>query len=687
MNKPLPPADAKTAADGDLFWRSLPDATRAALTAGGIRRAIDLALTPPLRHENRTRITPMSECRAGAARQIEGEIVETRTLRTGRGRQFLVCLADNGGQVILRFFRFNRQMEERLVAGVKMRAFGNLVEGNDGLEIRHPRLSSPARALAERLTPVYSAIKKIEPQAVQRLVARALESCDLSDTLADDLRAALDFPSFADALSALHYPAGEDEETLARGQDAARRRLAFDEALATQMAMRQKRARAGAAPIIARGAWADEIEAALPFALTAGQARARDEIFADLARGREMRRLLHGDVGSGKTIVAFLACAAAAEAGFAAALMAPTEILAAQHLQTFSALLAPLGCGCEILTGAQTTSVRRAAQTRIMQGESRVVVGTHALFQEGARIPRLALAVIDEQQRFGVEQRRALIEKNGGGRTHLLMMSATPIPRTLAMGLFADMDLSALPEKPANRAPTQTAVFAGARRFEALDRVAARARQGAQAYWICPLIDHSEAIEARNVNDFFAQICARHPDLKVAVLHGRMAAADKTRVMDSFRGGEISLLLATTIIEVGVDAPSADIIVIENAERLGLSQLHQLRGRVGRGGRRGYCALLFDPPLTTDAKKRLSILRESSDGFAIARIDLQMRGPGEWFGARQSGLPILRFARLDEDEQTLRRAREVADKMLSETPAACERHIERWLGETNFWQA
>ena len=513
----------------------------------------------------------------------------------------------------------------------------------------------------------------------------ALTRCDLSDTLDETLLDGLRLPTFAASVEQLHHPA--PDMPLAVLEDRARpawRRLKFDELLAQQLSMRiaYRARRAQLAPRLnAKGDLVARLQKILPFQLTAAQQRVLAEINADLNLPHPMQRLLQGDVGSGKTIVAALSCARAIASGHQAALMAPTEILAEQHFRKIAALLSPLGVQTAWLTGSLKSKAKRDAIAAAQNGAAQLIVGTHALFQASVEFQNLGLVVIDEQHRFGVDQRLALRSKGAQGKLHphQLMMSATPIPRTLAMSFFADLDVSVIDELPPGRSPIVTKLISDARREQVSERVRAACSEGAQAYWVCPLIEESEALQLQTAMDTFAHIEATFSDLRVGLIHGRLPSAEKADIMARFQAGEIQLLVATTVIEVGVDVPNASLMVIENAERMGLSQLHQLRGRVGRGARPSACILLYQNPLSEAARARLKIIFENSDGFEIARQDLALRGPGEFLGARQSGVPMLRFADLETDADLLEAARNMAERLLVEDTTTAERHLARWM--------
>jgi ATP-dependent DNA helicase RecG len=599
----------------------------------------------------------------------------------------------------------------QLAAGNRVRAFGEIRQGFHGPEMVHPkyRLVQAGTPVAQALTPVYPTTAGFAQEALRRLIARSLADSDLDDTLPADLVERLGLPRFREAVLLLHNPPPETSQaTLAGRTHPAWRRVKFDELLAQQISMRvhyRRRKAAGAPALKPRGKLAQTLLARLPFKLTDAQNKALAQIRHDLAQPYPMQRLLQGDVGSGKTIVAALAALQCVENGHQVAVMAPTEILAEQHFGKFRDWLDGLGIGIAWLSGSLRAREKREALARIAAGDTAIVVGTHALFQEEVRFHDLALAIIDEQQRFGVHQRLQLRMKgtrpNRGAQPHQLMMSATPIPRTLAMSYYADLDVSVIDEMPPGRAPVTTKLVADTRRAEVVRRVRDACLDGGQAYWVCPLIEESdagatarsssviqltrargrsEALQLKTALETYETVQQTFPELKVGLVHGRLKGGDKTRVMSAFKDGAIQLLVATTVIEVGVDAPNATLMVIEHAERMGLSQLHQLRGRVGRGAESSACILLYQQPLTATARERLKIIYENHDGFEIARHDLRLRGPGELLGARQSGAPLLRFADLDADLDLLDAARAAAETLLRERPDVAQRHLARWLG-------
>ncbi|HTZ00297.1 MAG TPA: ATP-dependent DNA helicase RecG, partial [Rhodocyclaceae bacterium] len=560
--------------------------------------------------------------------------------------------------------------------------FGEVRGGFFGDEMIHPRFHvlHEDEPLPDRLTPVYPTTAGLSQTVLRRLIGRALEKADLSDTLPDDLRRRLKLADFGESVRQLHAPPPElSAADLASHSLPAWRRMAFDELLAQQLSLRRAYAarRAKGAPRLAgSGELTQRLLASLPFKLTAAQERAWREIAADLGQAHPMQRLLQGDVGSGKTVVAALAMLQAAESGYQAALMAPTEILAEQHWRKLDAWLAPLGIQVAWLAGGRKKAEKKAMLAAIGEGRVQLAVGTHALIEEGVDFPRLGLAIVDEQHRFGVRQRLALKEK--GEFAHQLAMSATPIPRTLAMSYYADLDVSVLDELPPGRRPVVTKLVADNRRGEVVARVHDACRAGSQAYWVCPLIEESEALDLKNAIETFEHLAAELPDVRVGLVHGRLKADEKARVMAGFVRGEVQLLVATTVIEVGVDVANAGLMVIEHAERFGLAQLHQLRGRVGRGSQDSACILLYAQPLGETARARLKAIFENSDGFEIARLDLELRGPGEFIGARQSGLPLLRFADIG-DTALVEQARAAAEELLAAHPDCADAHLKRWL--------
>ena len=684
--------------------------TRQKLERLGLRGGLDLVLHLPLRYEDETKVLRLSDAHPGETVQVECEVEEAAIQY--RPKRMLVCRARDGEDVLyLRFFNFYPSQQKQLRPGSRVRVLGELRKGFFGAEMIHPRFRvlHADEALPQSLTPVYPTTAGLSQVILRRLVERSLGAADLTDTLPAEVVAALKLPSFKQSVAYLHNPPPDARlEALDGRTHPAWRRIKFDELLAQQLSMRRhyRQRQTVAAPRLSRHAeLAKRLLAGLPFRLTRAQQRVVDEIRADLGRAHPMQRLLQGDVGSGKTVVAALAALQAVESGYQVAVMAPTEILAEQHYVKFSQWLAPLGVGLARLAGNLGRRDKRAQLEAILQGPAQVVVGTHALFQDEVKFQRLGLAIVDEQHRFGVLQRLALRLKGAGSaeQPHQLMMSATPIPRTLAMSFYADLDVSVIDELPPGRTPVVTKLVSDSRRDEVIARVRDACLQGRQAYWVCPLIEESEdlsrphtqpgrpaargqirprseALQLQTALDTFERLKHTFPELAVGLVHGRMASAEKAAVMHAFESGTLQLLVATTVIEVGVDVPNASLMVIENAERMGLSQLHQLRGRVGRGTESSTCILLYQSPLSDTARERLRIIYESADGFEVARNDLRMRGPGELLGARQSGVPMLRFADLQCDLDLLEAAREAADQLLYKWPAQADAHLERWLG-------
>ena len=666
-----------------------------ALRKLGLLRDIDLALHLPLRYEDETRLVPIATVRDGDSAQVQG-VVRASRVETHPRHQLVVRMADASGELVLRFLHFYPAQQKLLVPGRLLRVRGEVRGGFLGREMVHPAVRSvePSTPLPAALTPVYPTSAQLPQAYLRKAIASALARAPLDEIVPPALMPA-GLPPLAAALQALHHPApGQALAELENRSRPAWRRLKFDELLAQQLAQAQARAARAAlrAPILGSGPPAGDAEsvharllAALPFALTASQRRVVAEIEADLARTRPMHRLLQGDVGSGKTVVAALAAARAVDAGWQCALMAPTEILAEQHFRRLVEWLEPLGVPVAWLTGSRKGRTRRTMLDAVASGAAPLVVGTHAVIQQDVAFARLGLAVVDEQHRFGVAQRLALRAKLAAQdlEPHLLMMSATPIPRTLAMSYFADLDVSTIDELPPGRTPVATRLFGEERRAQVVARIRDElaAHPGRQVYWVCPLIEESAQLDLQNATATHAELSAALPGTMVGLLHGRMPAAEKAAVMSLFAGGTMRVLVATTVIEVGVDVPAASLMVIEHAERFGLAQLHQLRGRVGRGATASVCVLLYARALSPAAKERLRAMSETTDGFEISRRDLEIRGPGEFLGARQSGDALLRFADLEADADLLGAARALAPRLLADHPQAAARHVARWLGE------
>jgi ATP-dependent DNA helicase RecG len=648
----------------------------------GLTCQADLALHLPLRFEDETRITPIAEAVPGEAAQFEVTVVSSEIAYRPR-RQLACRVEDDTGTLLLRFLNFYPSQQKVLQPGARLRVFGEPRGGFWGAELIHPRFRvlHGEEPLATALTPVYPTTSGLGQGTLRRLIERALNEVDLGETLPEELVNRFHLEDFAASVRSLHAPQpGLSADELAAAQRPAWQRIAFDELLAQQISLRQSYAarRARGAPVLAgNGTLTHRLLKQLPFKLTGAQQRVWQEIARDLAEPHPMQRLLQGDVGSGKTVLAALAMLQAVEAGYQAALMAPTEILAEQHYRKLAAWLAPLGLEVVWLSGSQKKKDKAAALEKVGAGGTALVVGTHALIEEGVEFARLGLAIVDEQHRFGVRQRLALKQK--GLHSHQLAMSATPIPRTLAMSYYADLDVSVLDELPPGRTAVVTKLVGDKRRHEIVERVRALCREGQQVYWVCPLIEESETLQLKTAEETYAHLRAELPELRIGLVHGRLKTDEKVAVMAAFVSNEIHLLVATTVIEVGVDVPNASLMVIEHAERFGLAQLHQLRGRVGRGAAESACVLLYAQPLSETARARLKIIYENSDGFEIARQDLHLRGPGEFIGARQSGLPLLRFADL-EDTQLVAAARAAAEELLAHWPEHAKNHLARWLG-------
>ncbi|MDR1994589.1 ATP-dependent DNA helicase RecG [Azonexus sp.] len=658
------------------------EALRKKLAKIGLHSEADLLLHLPLRYEDETRLTPVERALSGEAVQLELTVLHSEVQFRPR-RQLVVRAADASGEITLRFFSFYPSQQAMLAEGARIRVFGEVRGGFFGLEMVHPRLRkiTAGEPLPTALTPVYPSTAGVGSATLQKLIGAALAAAELADTLPDELRQRLKLAGFARSLRFLHTPPPEaDCNALQERYHPAWQRIKFDEVLAQQLSLRRAylaRRDQGAPVLQARDDLGARLLDSLPFGLTGAQMRALAEIGGDLAQPYPMQRLLQGDVGAGKTIVAALAACQTISAGWQAAFMAPTEILAEQHYLKLCDWLQPLGVRVAWLAGSLKSKAKRE-QLAAAAGEAQLVVGTHALIQDSVDFARLGLAIVDEQHRFGVAQRLALRKK--GGNPHQLMMSATPIPRTLAMSYYADLDVTVLDELPPGRTPIKTRLVADNRRADVVGFVKKHVEEGRQAYWVCPLIEESEVLQLQTAEETYAQLAAELPSLRVGLVHGRLKADDKQAVMAAFAAGDIDVLVATTVIEVGVDVPNASLMVIEHAERFGLSQLHQLRGRVGRGQYESSCVLIYAGPLGEIARQRLKIIFEHSDGFEIARRDLQLRGPGEFVGARQSGVPLLRYADLEQDAELVELARTVAEEMLNAHPTLAAAHLRRWLG-------
>ncbi|MGB2832230.1 MAG: ATP-dependent DNA helicase RecG [Methylotenera sp.] len=653
------------------------------LTKLGINNLQALLLHLPLRYIDETHITAVRDLRVGDAAQVEGAIVHAEV--TYKPRKALIArLEDASGQLTLRFLHFYPSQISALKVGTQLRVYGEVRNGFFGYEMVHPscKTVSEKTSVAETLTPVYPTVAGLTQGSLRKAIGIALAQNMLHETLPANIYQQFSFPSYATSLKALHNPSPDADLPALENKTAPEwQRLAFDELLAQQLSMRKHYARRRSldAPQFKQSKqFVSALLKSLPFALTLAQQKVAIEIERDLTQAHPMQRLLQGDVGSGKTIVACMAALQSIESGWQVALMAPTEILAEQHFRKMMVWLTPLNIQIAWLTGSQSKKDRESALQTIADGSAQLVIGTHALFQEAVQFKKLGLAIIDEQHRFGVQQRLALRQK-GQPEPHQLMMTATPIPRTLSMSYYADLDVSVIDEQPPGRTPIVTKLVSDERRVEILQRVREACAHGSQAYWVCPLIEESEALQLATANDTFTLMQNEFPELNIGLVHGRMKPAEKQAVMAAFSAGELQLLVATTVIEVGVDVPNASLMVIEHAERMGLSQLHQLRGRVGRGAAKSTCILLYQNKLSETARARLKVIYESNDGFAIAQADLNLRGPGEFLGVRQSGVPMLRIADLNRDLALLEAAKNMADQLLDEYPEAVEKHLERWM--------
>lgn len=663
-----------------------------ALARLGLRRVQDLWFHLPLRYEDRTHVTPLADLRPGMRAQVVGAVEAVEKGYRYRP-QLKVAIGDGVMQtLLLRFFHFNRAQAEQFRVGTRLLCYGEVRQGTGSLEMVHPQYrrledDTPV-ALDERLTPVYPTTEGLGQKRLGSVIAKALQRLPAAaqlELIPPELCGKFGLTSLHEALLYAHRPPPDARiDQLIQGRHPAQQRLAFEELLTQHMSLKRLRAavRERRAPVLGgegdlRRRWL----AALPFQLTQAQQRVIQEITADVGQAQPMLRLVQGDVGSGKTAVACAAALAAVEAGYQVALMAPTELLAEQHLRNFRQWLEPLGIQVEWLAGKQQGRARQQAMQRVADGAS-VVIGTHALMQEGVVFARLGLVIVDEQHRFGVQQRLALRDKGLEGEQvpHQLVLTATPIPRTLAMSAYADLDISAIDELPPGRTPVQTVAISNARRSEVIERIRAACMEGRQAYWVCTLIEESEQLRAQAAEAAHAELSHALPDCQVGLIHGRMKPKEKQTIMDAFTRGELSVLVATTVIEVGVDVPNASLMVIENSERLGLAQLHQLRGRVGRGAVASNCVLLYQPPLGQLARERLHVMRETNDGFRIAEKDLELRGPGEVLGTRQTGQLSFRMADLARDAHLLPAVQQVGEHMLARHPERAARLIERWIG-------
>ncbi len=659
----------------------------------GLYRVEDLLFLLPLRYEDRTQLVRIGALVAGSRCLVTGEVLLAETAYRGR-RNLLVRISDGSGQLTLRFFHFSRQQQAQFQAGVHVTAFGEVRRGNSGFEMIHPEYrvlrDGQSAAMSDALTAIYPATEGVQQGRLRNLTdqaLRAMSEAPPAELLPEDVTTKLGMPSLADAIHYLHRPPPDANiEQMLEGRHPCQQRLAFEELLAHYLSLRNLRALAETddAMALTRGQeTVGHFIGNLPFELTGAQKRVVTEILDDLEQAHPMMRLIQGDVGSGKTVVAAIACLKAIACGVQAAIMAPTEILAEQHWRNFSDWFRPLGIEPAWLSGSQKAAARRDALATIADGSAQLVVGTHALFQEGVEFANLSLVVIDEQHRFGVHQRMALRDKGVGdaGHPHQLVMTATPIPRTLAMAAYADLDTSVIDELPPGRQPVTTIAVPDTRRGEIVERVRGAVAAGQQAYWVCPLIEESDVLDYQAAEKSYAMLTETLPELRVGLVHGRMRPAEKDKGMQAFKEGLIQVLVATTVIEVGVDVPNASLMIIENAERMGLSQLHQLRGRVGRGAAQSHCVLLYKPPLGRIAKERLAVLRDTNDGFVVAQRDLELRGPGELLGTRQTGLPDYRVANLVRDAELMPQVQMSAEAIRKSSPERAAAIVRRWLGD------
>lgn len=661
----------------------------------GIETVEDMLFHLPFRYEDRTRIVPIGSLRPEQSAVIEGEVLLS-DITFGKRRSLLCKVSDNTGTVSLRFYHFSAAQKNNLERGAKIRVYGEARVGASGLEFYHPEYQvawSSLPPLEKALTPVYPTTEGVSQLLLRKMMREALAVLRQQpprDLLPESVLQQQSLPSLQQALQKLHAPLPDDPvDLLLAGEHPSVRRLVMEEMIAHQLGMLSRRAgqRAHEAPVFSSDGLRRKLLDSLPFQLTRAQQRVIDEIDADLLIPHPMLRLVQGDVGSGKTLVAACAALSAIASGYQVALMAPTEILAEQHFRNFDRWLRPLGLEVSWLVGSLGIKARREANEKISTGSAHVVIGTHALFQDAVQFHRLGLTIIDEQHRFGVHQRLALREK---GRLdnqvpHQLVLTATPIPRTLAMSLYGDLDTSVIDELPPGRQVIDTVVISEARRPQVIERIRHACLGGAQAYWVCTLIDESEALQASAAEDTWAKLKEALPELTIELVHGRLKPKEKAERMARFANGETQLLVATTVIEVGVDVPNASLMVIENAERLGLSQLHQLRGRVGRGSEKSYCVLMYTTPLSHTAQRRLGVMRDTTDGFRIAEEDLRLRGPGEWLGTRQTGELAFRIVDLMRDEALMEPARDMAEALLRDHPQQVEPLIRRWLkGGENY---
>jgi ATP-dependent DNA helicase RecG len=658
----------------------------------GVHKPEDLLFVLPLRYEDRTRIIPIGGVLPGQRAVIEAEIELTEVVFRGR-RSMLCRVFDGTGSLTLRFFYFSRSQQQGLTRGKRVRCYGEVRKGAGGLEIIHPEYrvlrDDAPNTLEDHLTPVYPTTEGVQQGRLRSLVGQVLDSkpANIRDWLPEELVAEHGLPPLWEALLYLHRPPPDAQlAELDAGRHPCQQRLALEEILAHHLSLRIIRRRAErleATALQSQHKLCERFIDGLSFSLTGDQQKSLDVIRADLSKAHPMMRLLQGDVGCGKTVVAAAAALHAVSAGCQVAIMAPTELLAEQHRNNMQAWFEPLDVPLSWLSGALKTKQRKQALEAISTGKARVIVGTHALFQEGVEYAELGLVIVDEQHRFGVHQRLSLMEKGAAGRhrPHQLVMTATPIPRTLAMTMYADLDVSVIREMPPGRQPVQTVALSDSRREEVVIRVREACESGQRAYWVCPLIEESEVLDYQNAEATHAMLTDALGGIRVGLIHGRMRADEKDKVMQRFATGKLQVLVATTVIEVGVDVPEATLMIIENSERMGLAQLHQLRGRVGRGAEQSVCVLLYRAPLSRLARERLGVLRDTSDGFVVAQKDLELRGPGEVLGKRQTGLMQMRVADLIRDAGLLPQVQDMAEVLLDKHPEAATAIMQRWIGE------
>jgi len=652
----------------------------------------DLLFHLPLRYQDRTRVTAIEDLITNTDVVVQGVVVSAN-IQFGRRRSLIVKIADDTGVVQMRFFHFGKSQQNRFANGRLFRCFGEARRGQHTFEMVHPEChiidSENPVPLDDTLTPIYPATEGLQQGRLRKLMDQALTALNtnelIEELVPENTLAKLRLPALSSAISLLHSPpAGENLAGILAGVHPAQQRLAFEELLAHQLSLklaRQKAQTSNAHAIEVNAEIENELLARFGFSLTGAQKRVISEIHQDLSQPLPMLRLLQGDVGSGKTAVAAVAALTALNAGFQVCLMAPTELLAEQHCRNFTVWFEPLDIPITRLTGKLNRKTKQLAIDEIAEGEARIIIGTHALFQQGVNYPNLGLIIVDEQHRFGVDQRLALRDKGRIGDLcpHQLIMTATPIPRTLAMTAYADLDVSVIDELPPSRTPVQTVVLADSRREAVIERIGVACKAGRQAYWVCPLIDESDAIEAQAATDTLVELEQLLPALSIGLIHGRLPDNEKELVMQQFSSGELDLLVATTVIEVGVDVPNASLMIIDNAERLGLSQIHQLRGRVGRGATQSDCLLIYKPPLGKIAKARLECVRDTTDGFVIAERDLELRGPGEVLGTKQAGISDFRIADIARDRPMLPLVRATAEELIIQDTPLAKKIIQRWL--------